>query len=121
MARLAAFLVALLLLAAPVRAAQDDPRLDDLFERLRATPSTEEARSLEGAIWRLWMIAGSEQGNLTLREGLAAMSRQDYDRADEAFSRVVELEPGFAEGWNKRATVRFLMFDYAGSVIDIER
>jgi tetratricopeptide (TPR) repeat protein len=121
MTRLAAFLLALLLAAAPAAAAQDDPRLDELFAQLKATSSATKARDLQSAIWQIWMVAGSGEANLLLREGIAAMSRQDYDTASEAFSRVIELEPGFAEGWNKRATVRFLMFDFAGSVLDIER
>ena len=121
MVRLAFILLALFLAAARADAAQDDPRLDGLFAQLKASRSAEEANEIQSTIWKIWMVAGSGEANLLLREGVAAMSRQDYDAAAASFSRVIELEPGFAEGWNKRATVRFLMFDFTGSVLDIER
>jgi tetratricopeptide (TPR) repeat protein len=118
---LSALLGVLLLIAMPALSAQDDPRLDGLFERLKSTQSADEARVLQNDIWRIWMIADGEEANLLLREGIAAMTAQDFDVAAAIFSKVIEKEPGFAEGWNKRATVRFLTEDYDGSVLDIER
>ena len=41
-----------------------------------------------------------------LREGIEAMERQDLVAADATFTRLIEEAPAFAEGWNKRATVR---------------
>ena len=37
------------------------------------------------------------------------------------FSAVIKLEPDLADGWNKRATVYYLMGEYEASVRDIER
>jgi len=118
---LAALLVALFTLVSPAHAGQDDPRLDGLFERLKATASADEAKTIQGTIWSIWTEGANEDVNLLMRQGISAMARQDYDVALGAFDKVVEMAPGFAEGWNKRATVRFLMFDFADSVLDIER
>jgi len=38
--------------------------------------------------------------------------------AEALFGRVIELNPGFAEGWNKRATVRFLRRDFRAAIAD---
>ena len=42
------------------------------------------------------------------------------ENAIDLFSKVIVEIPDFAEGWNKRATVRFLLGDFYGSLKDIE-
>lgn len=59
--------------------------------------------------------------NASMTQGIEAMSSGDYGAALDAFNRVVETEPEFAEGWNKRATVYYLIGDFGASVRDIER
>jgi tetratricopeptide (TPR) repeat protein len=34
------------------------------------------------------------------------------------FSRIIKLRPAFAEGWNKRATARYLAGDFRRSLAD---
>jgi tetratricopeptide (TPR) repeat protein len=56
-----------------------------------------------------------------MSKGIEEMSRRDYEAAVDTFSEVIKLEPDLAEGWNKRATVYYLMGEYEASVRDIER
>jgi len=110
-------------IAAPgaARADQEDDRLDDLFARLKATSSTMEAAALEQQIWSIWIESEDLSVTRLMREGTVAMSQGQLGRALERFDRMVELAPEFAEGWNKRATVHYLMGDYQASVLDIQR
>lgn len=118
------FAAAVLLLAAPVTsvlADQNDPRLDPLFAQLKESSDTDAAHAIEQTIWHIWSTAPSAGANLMLREGVRFMNEGKHEKALADFDAVVELEPDFAEGWNKRATVRYLMGDYDGSVADIQR
>jgi tetratricopeptide (TPR) repeat protein len=48
------------------------------------------------------------------------MERRDFDEAERIFTRIVARAPDFAEGWNKRATVRYLAENYDGAIADCE-
>jgi tetratricopeptide (TPR) repeat protein len=52
---------------------------------------------------------------------LKAMSEKDYALALDYLDRVTMMKPDYAEGWNTRATVHFLMQDYGPSISDINR
>ena len=56
--------------------------------------------------------------DVLLRDGVAAMERQELREAEACFARIIAQAPRFAEGWNKRATVRYLAGNYAGSIAD---
>jgi tetratricopeptide (TPR) repeat protein len=105
----------------PGVADQQDPRLAGLFERLQETPDATEAQAVEQQIWRLWLESNDAAIDQLMLQGIAAMHAQRYDAALQAFDRMVEQAPGFAEGWNKRATVHYLMGDWEASVVDIQR
>lgn len=107
--------------AAPAAADQNDPRMDDLFARLKATGDPGEAHQVEQTIWFIWSRSASAGASLMLRQGVQYMNEGKHDAAQDNFDAVVELAPDFAEGWNKRATVRYLMGDYDGSIEDIKR
>lgn len=123
--RLLPAIVAVILIVAiplaPATADQKDPRLDDLFARLAATGDDGEAHVIEQVIWKIWSKAETAGARVLLNQGASDMVAGRHEAALTSFDAVVDLEPGFAEGWNKRATVRYLMGDFAGSVDDIKR
>ncbi len=94
--------------------------LKGLFEKLAEARTPEDAKTIEVAIWNRWNHSGSVSVDLLLDRGLEALSEGDYDRALSFLDEVVDLAPGFAEGWNKRATVYFLLEDYSSALGDIE-
>ena len=121
MLRLFAALVIFLSLGGQTMADQNDPRLDELFARLLGTVNPEEAREIEFVIWNIWMEADDPLTQRLLDSGTEAMSRRDYDKALVDFNTIVERAPDFAEGWNKSATLYYLMGRYKESITDIER
>jgi tetratricopeptide (TPR) repeat protein len=121
MRALLAALAIVLMLPALAFAKQGDERLDSLFERLQAAQDAVEVKVLEAAIWQIWLQSGSDSVDLLMQDGALAMSQGDYRKALEAFDAVVQVEPDFAEGWNKRATLYFLMGNYQASIADIQK
>ena len=53
--------------------------------------------------------------------GVNAMARADYSTALDLFNKMVEVAPNFSEGWNKRATVYYLMGEYEQSRADVAK
>jgi tetratricopeptide (TPR) repeat protein len=105
----------------PAPADQQDRRLDRLFDRLQQTADQTEAAVIQHRIWQLWFQSDSDDVNKLMRAGQVAMGQGNYRDALEAFDRVVELAPDFAEGWNRRATLHYLMDNYDASVADVRR
>jgi tetratricopeptide (TPR) repeat protein len=69
-------------------------------------------------LWTLWHQSGKPEIDALLHTGIVLMQTQDFTAAEEVFTRIIEREPAFAEGWNKRATVRFMAERYDESVAD---
>ena len=102
-------------------AGRRDPRLDALFEQLASAPSASHAAPIEQQIWAIWFESGDATVDRRMREGAVAMDQGDGAAALLAFDAVVSARPDFAEGWNRRATLYFLMRRFPESVADIER
>jgi tetratricopeptide (TPR) repeat protein len=103
------------------RSDQRDPRLTPLFARLQTTASDTEAQAVEQRIWLIWSESADSRVDLLMEEGVSAMAQRRLQAALERFDRMVEQAPEFAEAWNKRATVHYLLGNYRASVGDIQR
>ena len=97
-------------------------QLNELFLKLKAEQNIFIASKIESKIWKLWTTHPSEP-TLTelLAEGSYYMSQNQLANAHEMFSKAIELDPNWAEGWNKRATVLYLMGKYELSQNDIDK
>ncbi len=76
--------------------------------------------SAEGALMQLWSRSGDQQVDALLKAGLKQMAEGLMGQAVDTFSRIVEIKPDFAEGWNKRATAYYLMGSYELSLKDCD-
>jgi tetratricopeptide (TPR) repeat protein len=107
--------------APPVSAAQDDPRLDRLFARLKATDDRAEVHRLTDEIWSIWHQSGQPGVDAPMLEGRRFLALGPLHSALGNFSTAVKWAPDFAEAWHKRATVHFLMGNYPASIADIRQ
>ena len=111
-----------LLFSNNIYAAQDrEEELNKLFNQLKNTYNNLSAKEIESKIWKLWTTHPSEQ-TLTdlLEKGSYYMSQNQLTSAHNVFSKAIELDPNWAEAWNKRATVLYLMGNYNLSQNDID-
>ena len=111
------------LLAAPfsyLQADQTDIRLPALFEKLHATSDTVTAEAIADQIWAIWSEHGDDERlSQNLQLGTAQMNGGSLRAAEETFTTIIDTDPAFAEAWNKRAMVYFLMGAFAQSKRDI--
>lgn len=123
MKQVAALAVVVFLSVAPVPglADQNDPKLDDLFLVLRSTDDPAKAQRTEGEIWVLWVKRGVEHVDELMAAGIQAMNAGALHTSVTVFDRVIAMAPDYAEAWNKRATVYFMMGRFDESVGDIQK
>ncbi len=93
--------------------------LDKLLNRLAVARDSDEAKGIAGMVERLWMQSGSDTADLLMTRAVAAMDGQRRDVAAALLDKIIDLRPGWAEAWNKRATLRFLDDDDTGAMEDI--
>jgi len=112
---------ATLTFALPLFGGQNDPQLDALFAALKSAPSEQAAAPVEARIWALWTASGTDDIDRLMALGVSAMGEGDFATANAAFTAIVEKAPGFAEGWNKRATLYYLIGAFDRSTADVEK
>lgn len=110
-----------LLVAGPGAADQKDARLPGLFKDLRDAADLEAAQVIEVQIWHIWFQNDDNAIVLLMEQGEAAMGQRNYDSALRSFNQVIQIAPDFAEGWNRRATLYYLMGRYDDSLADIDK
>jgi tetratricopeptide (TPR) repeat protein len=52
--------------------------------------------------------------------GSGELKDGNFRDALATFDQIILRKPDFAEGWNKRATIRFLLGDYENSLMDCD-
>ena len=94
--------------------------LDDLYAKLAAANDADEAKGLATLIGTIWMRTSSDTANLMMTRAVHSIETKNYPLALELLDRIVELQPRWAEAWNKRASVRYFNGDLDGSMADVE-
>lgn len=109
------------MLATAARADQRAPELGALFSALTAAADAGQAAAIEQQIWSHWMAGPEPMADQLLEEARAAADAGQSAAALEVFDRLTTRFPDYAEGWNQRAIMRYLLDDVQGALDDIER
>ena len=116
---LARTLIVFLLFTCSLKADQNDARLEDLFEILSTTESDVQINEVTSSIWDIWYETNDPLIEADFYRGLESMRTGDLMMAVAFFTRVIDKNPNFAEGWNKRATVYYMLGKFDASMMDI--
>jgi tetratricopeptide (TPR) repeat protein len=134
MTRFLPLALALFVLTAGPALAQPEPRdeiltaqaiaeltLDELFAKLPDNSGKRAGRLIEAEILQRFEKSGSDTTDLLMSWANQAIAEKTYPLALDILDQVVILQPAYAEAWNKRATVHFLLDDYGSSLGDIRQ
>jgi tetratricopeptide (TPR) repeat protein len=95
--------------------------LDFLFGALKAAPDEASAKAIERRIWAQWVVSKSDTTNLLMSRVKTAVDAKDLDLAMQLLDMIVELNPAYVEGWNRRATLHYSRKELGRSLSDIRR
>ena len=123
MKKLVKFIILSLLVFSNVSAEKKDNELNKLFKILKNSEKT-KAIEIENKIWKIWSTHPSEDRRgyrLTelLAQGSLLINQRKLSKAYGLFSQIILEDPKWAEAWNKRATVLYMMGNYEQSQNDI--
>ena len=100
---------------------KEKPKIEILLDKLAYAKNPSSAGLIRKKIWSLWLEGYIDKTNKAKVDGaLDLFNAGKLEKAKIAFSEIIKLDPNYVEGWNKRATVRFLLGDFYGSLKDIE-
>ena len=92
-----------------------------MFVKLQTTNS-DKAFEIEQKIWKLWTThPTNEKLTIKLNKGSKLVKNQQLAEAIKVFTEVINIDQYWAEAWNKRATVFYLIGEFQKSQYDIDR
>ena len=95
--------------------------LDTLFDDLKRQRNADEAKRIADRIWSRWRDSGSATGNLLLQWADKAIAEKKHPLALDLLDQITVLLPEFPEGWNRRATLHYIMGNHDLSMSDINQ
>ena len=100
----------------------DQKNLDQLFQKLKIENNQNIARNIEDQIWKFWTTHQTDNSLTQMMSyGTVLMNNRNYEEANRIVTKIINTDPNWAEGWNKRATVYYYQKKYKLSQLDINK
>ncbi|MEX1180684.1 MAG: hypothetical protein WEB63_07740 [Cucumibacter sp.] len=114
--------LALALVPAPAsaQAYMDTEALEYFFEVLKAAPDPLSAEMVTAEIWYVWTHPDDPELAAAMIQVLAVRAGGDYHHCIELLDAMVVRWPDYAEGWNQRATIHYILHNFEASLADVE-
>lgn len=106
---------------ASAQAEPDSAALDALFAQLKAAPDEVAARAIADQIWLQWTTPADPALAARMQDVLILRQSADFPAVIAALDDIIAQYPGYAEAWNQRATIYYLLGNYDRSLADIEK
>ena len=110
-----------LILPATAQTEREKAALDALFDQLRTAPDPATAQAITDQIWIYWTTPADPVLAARMRDVLALRMNADFPAVIALLDEIVAEYPDYAEAWNQRATIYFLLRDFEHSMADIEK
>ena len=107
--------------AAELDAGQRAARVDALFAELNTTKDEQRGQAATAEIWQHWMKSGRDDIDMLTGQAVGFMAADVLPSARAILDKVVAQAPDYAEGWNKRATVLYMLGEHELSLADIDK
>lgn len=75
----------------------------------------------EMALWNIWSRSGNESVDKMFQDGKRSLKNEKYSEAIDIFTKVIETQPNFAEGYNQRAIAYFMIEAWEQSLHDCQQ
>lgn len=96
-------------------------QLEELYAQLAKAPDPARAGALAKAIEQLWLQTESDTIAVLMARSLKAINEKRMELGLRLLDAVVELAPGYAEGWNRRAYIYYLQDRNGSALGDLRR
>ena len=95
-------------------------QVEDLLDKLQKAETVIEAEIIRKKIWNKWIYQVPKNLQKNLTYALDEFYSGRLASAEQAFTDLIVKDPNYTEGWNKRATIRYMLNDLDGSLKDIK-
>ena len=108
-------------LPAGAQTERESAALDALFDQLRTAPDPAAAQVITDQIWIYWTTPADPRLAARMQDVLALRVNADFPAVIALLDEIIAEHPTYAEAWNQRATIYYLLRDFERSMADIEK